>query len=194
MKRCLRIFPCLIALLVLLGSAFAETGASDGGEGETPAPSYAERLEEARLKYNEKTIHFYRSKIGRKQKGKLNVCLYLSDDKTFYIVKIHDSTQITDEAEMEAILETVTRDKNFRRDLFGSISNMKAQWIAHNLAYSMATGNEEARKLIEIMTGTDIADVIGRSKELDIVPPAAMTPAESILYDVIEMVYRLNKN
>ena len=54
-------------------------------------------------------------------------------------IKIMESLQITDEAEMEAILEVITKSRYYDEDKYGSIPFMKAEWIAHNLAHSMAT-------------------------------------------------------
>ena len=195
MKKRMRILVCLIALMFLLNAGalvcYAETAGKT--ETETTEPTYAERLEQARLKYNEKTIHIYRGGIGNKREGKINVRMCWDKEGKYYYPMIHDSIRITDEAEMEAILEFVSKDKNFNKELFGTISNMKAQWIAHNIVHSMATGSEESRKLIEMLVGEDISSIIGRAKELDLSPIGSMSPQESLLYSVIEMVYQTDK-
>ena len=192
MKTYLRILSCLAALLILLIAA-AVSYAETADENAAVELTYAERLEQARQKYNEKTIHIYRSGIGNKKKGKLNVCMCWSKENQYYYPRILESIQITDEAEMEAILEFISNDKNFNKELFGTISNMKAQWIAHNLVHSMATGSEDSQKMIEMLVGDDIASIIGRSKELDLSTINSMSPRESLLYSIIEMVYQTDK-
>ena len=194
MKRIIRLFSCIICLLALLAAAPAETvsTAEAGITDEKTEMTYARRLEKAREKYNENTIHIYRSGIGSKQKDKINICLYRSKSHKYYNARIVDSTQITDEAEMEAILETASRDKNFHMEIYGTMANLKAQWIAHNIAHSMATGSEESQKLVELMVGESISSIVGRSKDLDI-SPAEFTPArEKMLYSMIEIVYGLD--
>ncbi len=198
MKRIIRLFSCIVCLLALFAgtipAAPAETGntAEQGTSDEKAELTYAQRLEKAREKYNENTIHIYRSGIGSKQKDKINICLYRSKSHKYYNARIVDSTQITDEAEMEAILETASRDKNFHMEIYGTMANLKAQWIAHNIAHSMATGSEESQKLVELMVGESISSIVGRSKDLDI-SPAEFTPArEKLLYSMIEIVYGLD--
>ena len=56
---------CALAALLVLSSAAAQA-----------AETWAERLEKAREKYNEKTVHCYVSGQGRAQKGKVNVRFY----------------------------------------------------------------------------------------------------------------------
>ena len=198
MKKTRRILSCLIALLLLfLQAAVPGDGAAEtAGEAESESVelAYARRLEQARKKYNEETIHLFRSGIGRKIKGKLNVAMYRPEGQKYYNVCIYGSTQITDEAEMEAVLEVVMRDKNFNRKVYGPISNLKAQWIAHNIAYSMATGSDDSGKLIVAMMGEDISMIIARTTDLDLSTPEEMSVRESLLYSLIETVYQTDKS
>jgi len=200
--RTIRIFLCIaLALLVIPAAAPAQTPAaaavSVGSEDSSEPffPSWEERLAQARLKYNEETVNIYSRGRGKYRKGKINVYFYPSSRKSGDMnICIRESLQITDEAEMEAILELAARDERYDPEEFGSIAFMKAQWIAHNLAHSMATGSEEERRLVETLAGESLSLVVRRAKELDISQLANISARERILYELIELIYGLDRH
>ena len=186
-----RRFLCALAALLLIAAAAAgsaETAETD----ESAGPSWEERLEAARLKYNAKTVNIYKRGKGAYRRWKINVCFYPSGNKPYVNINIRESLRITDEAEMHAILELITENENYNAEEYGTISFMKAQWIAHNLAHSMATGTDDQKRLIEAIAGESLSDILGSSKELDLSQYGNMTSRQQMLYEIIEFAYGLN--
>ena len=180
-RAALRVCCVLAALLLVLSSAAAET-----------APSWEERMAAAREKYNEKTVNVYVRGKGWKRSGKINVCFYRAKKK--YIgINIRESLQITDEAEMEAVLELMAKHEYYSEDVYGSLSFLKAQWIAHNLAYGMATGNEEQQALAAMVVGKNSKEIIRHAKELDLTPVSEIPEAELAVYELVEYLYCENE-
>ena len=179
----LRISILLAALLLAFITAAAETAES------TLQDAYAERLEQARLKYNSKTVNIYRNGWGYVQDGKINVHFYKSRGEQYYAINIKESLKITDEAEMEAILELVTQNENYSEEVYGDISFMKAQWITHNIAYELATGSEETQRMIAAWAGEPAKSVARRAKELDITAIAVMSDRERNLCEKIMSLF-----
>lgn len=173
----LRVCCALAALLLIFSSAAAET-----------ASAWENRLAAAREKYNEKTVHVYIRGQGRDQKGKINVCFYRVGKK-YIAICIRESLQITDEAEMEAVLEIVAKHKYFSEEAYGSISFLKAQWIAHNLAYGMATGSKEQQKLVAMIVGKGSKEIIRHAEELDLTPISEIPEEQLDVYKIVEYLY-----
>ncbi len=149
--------------------------------------SWEERLEQARAKYNEQTVNVYMLGRGSRKKDRINVRFYHSEikwkDINFCIL---ESLQITDEAEMQAILEVVAKHELFSGEEYGTISFLKAEWITHNLAYDMAKGTDEQKALVTMVAGEKLSKVIGRAKELDVSPLRNTTEQERTVYEFIE--------
>ena len=177
LSAALRVLCALAALLLILSSAAAET-----------AGTWAERMEKAREKYNEETVHLYVRGKGRARRGKFNVCFYRTK-KTGTVIYIQDSLKITDEAEIEAVLEQVVKHEYYSEEEHGTLSFLKAQWIAHNLAYEMATGNEEQKKWAESILGMSSRQIIRHAKELDLNPVSLLPEVQRAAYELIEMLY-----
>ena len=173
----LRVLCALAALLLFLSSAAAETAAA-----------WEERLEKAREKYNGETVNLYVRGKGRARKGKFSVCFYRTK-KTGTVICIPDSLKITDEAEMEAVLELVVKHEYYSEEELGTLSFLKAQWIAHNLAYEMATGDPEQKKLAESILGMSSRQIIRHAKELDISPVSLLPEEQRAAYELIELLY-----
>ena len=106
----------------------------------------------------------------------------------------HHKLKITDEAEMTAILEVLAGSEYYDPELFGPVSFMTAEWIAHNLAFSMATGSEEEKNMIQTFFGKDLRMFIKRAKELDLSTVSSMPESEQMVYRLIETVYGLNSS
>ena len=174
------------ALVMLLAAVHA------AGEG----LSWEERLEKAREKYNEKTVHVYIYGRGSAINGRINVRFYRSyykGDMAYYRtdmnIGIRESLQITDEAEMQAVLEVVAKHKLFSEEEYGTISLLKAEWITHNLAYEMANGSDSQKSLVAMVAGEKISKIIRQAKELDISTLRNTSEQEMAVYEFIESVY-----
>lgn len=176
-RAALRVCCALAALLLAVLSAAAET-----------APTREERLAAARKKYNTKTVHVYVRGQGQRKKGMFNVCFYRTGKGNMGIL-IPESLQITDETEMEAVLEVVVKHKYYSEKVYGPVSFMKAQWIAHNLAYDMATGSEEQQELAGKIIGQSSKEIIRHAKELDLSPYAEITEEQRVIYEFMEYFY-----
>ena len=175
----LRFCSCLIAALILASAAAGEKG------------TWEDRLAQARIRYNEETVNIFVRGRGRKQAGKVNICFYYSWRDRCYAINIGESLQITDEAEMEAILELIAQNEIYSPEEFGSISFMKAEWVAHNIAHSMATGDENQKQMVEKIVGKSIPAIVGSSKELDLSPYREITEQQRTLYELIEFFLQL---
>lgn len=178
-----RFFSFLAAMLLMIAAAAGESAGS----------TWEERLAEARLKYNEDTVHVYADSRIRNRSNKINVRFYKSRKTRQVYIAIYESLQITDEAEMEAILEVLMKNEYYSEETHGTISFMKAEWIAHNIAYEMATGNETQQSLAQMIAGESISRIISRSKELDLSPVSELSEQEKLLYEIIETAYGLNE-
>lgn len=180
-----KMFPgicCVLAAMLLVFSAAAESSRN----------TREERLAEARLKYSQDTVNILlgsRNPINRK---KINVRFYKSNGQPQMYIMIYESLKITDEAEMQAILEVVAQSEYYSEEIYGTVSMMKAEWIAHNIAYEMATGTAEERDLVVSVAGENLSMIIKRSKELDLSPVAYMSAEEKTLYELVELLYSLN--
>ncbi len=177
-----RVCSVLAAVLMLFTAA--------AGESSGTASSWEDRLAEARLKYNEDTVHIYADSRVRNRSGKINIRFYKSRVNRKMFIVIYESLQVTDEAEMEAILELLAQNENYSEEIHGSISFMKAEWIAHNIAYAMATGSETEQNFAQAIAGESIARIVKRSKELDLSPISEMPAQERLLYEMIELFCR----
>ena len=178
----LRLLAAILLLAALLTAAAAASA-------ESADLSWGERMAQAREKYNGDTVHIYRKGRGGRKWGKFNICFYRSGLSEHLTISIPDSLKITDEAEMEAILEVVAENENYDEAVYGTVSFMKAEWIAHNLAHSMATGSEEERKLVEMIAGEAFRKVAARARDLDLSPIEEITAKERILYEFVGLLY-----
>jgi len=174
-----RFCALLFAALLCVSAACSETAGS---------PTREERLAAAREKYNEKTVHVYKQGKGSYKSGKINAYVYQSKDKTHWIINIADSLKITDEYEMEAILEVIAQSKYYDEDYYGPISFMKAEWIAHNLAHEVASNGGGTQQWLEAYMGESLSTIIRRSKELDLSPLESMSEKELKIYRMIELL------
>lgn len=170
---------CLLAVMLL---------ASVSAAGEAASP-WEERMERAREKYNAQTVNVFVKNYGYYRRGKINVCFYRAGKKPYYNINIRESLQITDEAEMEAVLELAAENEHYSAEEYGTVSFMKAEWITHNIAYSLANGSREQRELVEMITGEDVRKIVGHAKELDLSPLSAMTEKEIMLYRMVEYAF-----
>ena len=183
--------PAFLRFCLILAAALLVIAAAAGEASENR--SWEDRLAAAREKYNRKTVNVYTSWRPKYKRDRINVCFYPSENRPYIDISIRESLEITDEAEMEAILEVVTLYRYYSVEEYGTISFMKAEWIAHNLVHQMATGSPEQQKMVELLLGEDVTEIIRHSKELDLSPLGNMPENQKTLYEMIEFVYGLNR-
>lgn len=181
----IRLIAALAVLAMLAGMAVAAANAEDGKDG----TDYALRLLRAREKYNEKTVNVYRKGWGYIQGKKINVCFYKAPKEKYYAINIRESLKITDEAEMEAILGVIMQNEYYDEAVYGDMDFMKAQWITHNIAYELATGNPETRQLVATLAGETAVKVAERARELDLSPICDMSEKEKALTEKIMQLF-----
>lgn len=181
----IRLIAALAVLAMLAGMAVAAANAEDGKDG----TDYALRLLRAREKYNEKTVNVYRKGWGYIQGKKINVCFYKAPKEKYYAINIRESLKITDEAEMEAILGVIMQNEYYDEAVYGDMDFMKAQWITHNIAYELATGNPETRQLVATLAGETAVKVAERARELDLSPICNMSEKEKALTEKIMQLF-----
>ena len=175
-----------LAVLAMLAGMVVSAANAEGGKTET---DYALRLERAREKYNEKTVNVYRKGWGFIQGKKINVCFYKAPKEKYYAINIRESLKITDEAEMEAILGVIMQNEYYDEAVYGDMDFMKAQWITHNIAYELATGNPETRQLVATLAGETAVKVAQRARELDLSPISDMSEKELALTEKIMQLF-----
>ena len=149
-------------------------------------------MAEAREKYNSRTVNVFVNGRGRRKKGKINAYFYKLKKRPYMAIRIDESLQITDEAEIEAVLEVIMENKNYQEEIYGTVSFMKAQWVAHNLAHSMATGTEEQQQMIKMIVGESLSSIITSAKALDLSPIEEIDDRQMTMYEVIEFILSLN--
>jgi len=181
----IRLIAALAVLAMLAGMAVAAANAEDGKDG----TDYALRLLRAREKYNGKTVNVYRKGWGYIQGKKINVCFYKAPKEKYYAINIRESLKITDEAEMEAILGVIMQNEYYDEAVYGDMDFMKAQWITHNIAYELATGNPETRQLVATLAGETAVKVAERARELDLSPICNMSEKEKALTEKIMQLF-----
>ncbi len=146
-----------------------------------------ERLVAAREKYNAETVNVYARGKGKAIKGKINVCFYRSKKKRPISIHIRESLQINDPYEMRAVLEVIMKNQNYDEAVYGSVSFMTAQWITHNIAHGMATGeSQQLPKLVEAVSGRKLSSIIKSAKELDLSPIERIPEREMKIYLLVE--------
>ena len=181
-----RIGILLGCLALLLGILYLPAAAEEAAGPSTPE----ERLAAARGKYNTETVNVYVRGKGKVKKGKINVCFYRTKKKLPMSINIRESLQINDPYEMRTVLEVIVGNENYDEAVYGTVSFMKAQWITHNIAHGMATGeNQQLRKWVEAVAGKRRSSVIKSAKELDLNPIEIIPEREMKIYLLVESAY-----
>ena len=201
LKTRLPAYPSVILVLfmfMLFCGGFAEDLAANtialflpAAAGEVFGPSTpVKRLAAAREKYNAETVNVYVRGKGKVKKGMINVCFSFSKKKQPICINIRESLQINDPYEMQAVLEVITANENYDETVYGSVSFMKAQWITHNVAHGLATGeSRQLRKWVETVAGRKLSSVIKSAKVLDLSPIERIPEREMRIYLLVERVY-----
>ena len=193
-KRKMSRLVCLWVMIFCVCFCMPTVTAAAGSADESAGKTWEERLERARKKYNASTVNVYQKGKGWKKSGKINVQFIYTSKSPYEYIAIHESLKITDEADMQAILEVVAADERYSEEAYGSIAFMKAVWIAHNIANSMATGTEEERNLVKTIAGESLSMVRKRARVLDLEPIKYVSRKELFIYEIIKFVYGLDRH
>ena len=144
-------------------------------------------LEAAREKYNENTINIIWDGDALDE-NKLNVIYYYGGENGEYInISIPDSLTVSNKYEMAAVVETIIRNENYSKDLFGTREHMVAQWIAHNLTYDIVTIEntpETVERIISTMSGSNTLEE--SSKKLDLRQIGNTLKRQDLIYALLE--------
>lgn len=141
-------------------------------------------MNRARKKYNSSNVNVYVDGEGADIEGMINVKLYKSGSYVNILIK--ESLQINDQYEMEAILEVIIQHKNIHESEYGTKRHMRSQWVAHNMAYGLATGNGMEKWIIEKMYGKNADEIVTSSKALDLRPYGNFTRRQQLFYSWLE--------
>lgn len=107
---------------------------------------------EARKKYNKNTINVY-SGDGSPDSSKLNVHFYNAGQ--YVNINIDKSLSVKSTIEMDAVLDVIIASEYYSYEKYGSKGFMRAQWLAHNCAYSMASSGGISERIASILSGSD---------------------------------------
>lgn len=185
----------LLVCAILLASLLTVSPAFGENRGRTEEKSWEEQLKAARKKYNSNTVNiYYRGRGKYNRNKKVNICFYPADEKPYLVINIRESLKITDEAEIQAVLEVLAKSSYYSEEAFGTIPFMKAQWITHNLAHSMAKGTDEQQMLVQLIAGENLKSVTKRAAELDMNEIANMPEWEIAVYKMMETLLGLHKS
>ena len=139
-------------------------------------------------KYNKDTVNVYKEGIGIPQEGKLNVRVYdVNEEGTKVNISIEDSLSIEARYEMDAVLDVIMESEYYSYDMFGSKDFMRAQWVAHNAGYKIASSSDVGFWVMQIVSGSD--DPTQSSSSLDIRSKNNILKRQKAIYDIISWAY-----
>ena len=81
------------------------------------------------------------------------VCTHLGLEDTMSTYQTQE--KITSPYEMNAILDVFMESEYYSQNVFGSRDFMRAQWIAHNKAYELASSGQFGFKVAQILSGSE---------------------------------------
>ena len=87
---------------------------------------------------------------------------------------------------MEAILEVIMQHEAFRESNYGTTQHMRSQWVAHNIANELATGNEYEKWIVEQIYRRNVDKIAISSSVLDLRPDGNFTGTEILYYIILE--------
>lgn len=102
-----------------------------------------EREREANKKYNRETVNIHISGEGAGVTSKLNIELYETNNSSHMNMSVDRSVAINSVTEINAIIDIIIDSgEYYNREVYGSKSFMRGQWVAHNTCYKLATLGE----------------------------------------------------
>lgn len=140
-----------------------------------------------RERYNNTTVNVYFENKGVADANKVNVRFYDADKSKGYVnIGIDRSTEITSRYEMNAVLEEVTKSPYYSKNQFGSKSFMRAQWLAHNICYTIAQQGSIGYKAMQLVSG--LSNPIESASVLDIRSRGNMLRRQKLAYTILSFV------
>ena len=135
-------------------------------------------------KYNKETVNVYFEGEGEPKNDMLNAKVYVADkDKNYLNISIDKSLDVDNKYEMNAVLDVIIDSEYYSEDLFGTKDFMRAQWIAHNMAYDIASSSDFGFSLMQFLGGT--VDPLNSSSTLDIRQKENMLKRQRYEYTII---------
>lgn len=142
----------------------------------------------AKEKYNKDTVNVYMSGEGISDHTKVNAMAYIANSEKNYLnISIDKSLEISNQYEMNAVLDVIIESDIYSEEVFGSRSFMRAQWIAHNVSYKVAASSNFGFRFMQFLSGS--SNPIESSSSLDIRQTDNMLKRQRIQYTVISWFY-----
>jgi len=141
----------------------------------------------AQSKYNKNTVNVYHEDTGKPVENKVNVRFYNADTTNGYVnISINQSREIATRQEMNAVLDVVMSSPYYSKEQFGSRSFMRAQWVAHNACYTIASSGDRGYRAMQVFSGA--SNPIESASSLDIRSNGNMLRRQKIIYTVLSWV------
>ena len=149
---------------------------------ENQAPYYSAQAQE---KYNKDTVSVYERGDPSASKKSINAEIYYPSDGVSNI-SIDKSLEITSGYEMDAVLDVITESEYYSEDVYGSKKFMKAQWVAHNVAHSVASSGDLGYWIMQTLSGS--ANPTTSASSLDLRSTNNLLLRQRVLYTIISWV------
>ncbi len=143
------------------------------------APYYTQKAQE---KYNSGNVAVYEENTPPVQKGDINAEIYHISDSMSNI-KIDNSLNITSGYEQEAILDVIIESPYYSEEAYGNRAFMRAQWVAHNACYDIASSGKVGFWLMQRLSGSE--NPIQSSHFLDIRNTNNLLKRQQLIYTII---------
>lgn len=122
---------------------------------------------------------------GAAEEGKINIKIYTVNG-IYQNANIKQSRDIRSRAEMNAVLDVFMASEYYSEEKFGTRDFMRAQWIAHNMAYDIASSGNVGFWIVQKISVTD--DPIESGDELDIRGLGNSLRRQKAIYDILSLV------
>ena len=148
------------------------------------APKYEKAAKE---KYNQNTVNVYDGVEGSPDNSKTNAKFYVADEsKGFVNINVDNSLSISNKYEINAVLDVIVESPYYSETMFGSKKFMRAQWVAHNVCYNIASTGPIGFSIMAFLSGS--SDPIQSSTSVDIRSKGNMLLRQEALYTIISWV------
>lgn len=139
----------------------------------------------AENKYNASTVSAYEENNSPEEKNIVNVKIYYPWEGASNI-SVDASLSITSKYEQNAVLDVIMESPFYSEKVYGSKKFMRAQWVAHNLSYSIASSGPIGFRVMQILSGS--LDPIESSASLDIRSKNNILKRQKFLYTLLSWV------
>ena len=140
---------------------------------------------QAKEKYNGDTVSVYERGDPNASQKKINAEIYSPSEGTSNI-SIDKSLEITSGYEMDAILDVIIESEYYSEDVYGSKKFMKAQWVAHNIAHSVASSGDLGYRIMQTLSGSKTPTI--SSSKLDLRSTNNLLRRQRALYTIISWI------